>query len=281
MEDFDLINALDAKVYKLDTTNLNININDLIVKINNGFSKLICTQPECNQKAIMYIKNLGDTSTKVYWEEHTKLYENNSNHFQNLEDELKRNILILKNLEKKLIILEVQMEYIRDKDAGKYYSKYDELIEEIFKEYKSREETLSKIIQKAELINKLDIMINKDEQYESLLFVEQDSNKWEEHVLSILNMICDIRMNTETNQLLYNILELDKRAKKSEKEPKKYELNYIPEELYEKTFELCRFPTQVVDKIKEMELKMKSMAKEVIEYKKVIKIMIFSANFGD
>ena len=281
MEDFDLIDALDAKVYKLDTTNPNFNINDLIVKINNGFSKLICTQPKCNQKAIMYFKNLGDTSTKLYWEEHTKLSGNNYILLKNLDDEFKRNILILKNLEKKLIILDVQMEYIRDEDAGKHYYKYYKLKEDIFIEYKSLEETLSKIIQKAELINKHYIMINKEEQYESLLFVEQDSNKWIEHVLSILKMICDIRMNTEIYQLLNNILKLDKRAKKSEKEPNEYELNYIPEELYGKNFELCRFPTQVVDKIKEIEWKMKSMAKKVIEYKKVIKILIFSANFGD
>ena len=66
LKNIDLIESLDAIVYKLEITNELCNINDVITKVENGFSKLKCSQPKCHQNAIMYVKTDENTPAKLY-----------------------------------------------------------------------------------------------------------------------------------------------------------------------------------------------------------------------
>ena len=93
--------------------------------------------------------------------------------------------------------------------------------------------------------------------------------------MNILKIMFEINTKIEIKQILDKILKWSGRSKKSNEESKEDQIYSIPKELYGQKFELCRFPTQVLEKIKEMESKIKSMAKEAIEYQKVFKI-IFS-----
>ena len=80
--------------------------------------------------------------------------------------------------------------------------------------------------------------------------------------MNILKIMFEINTKIEIKQILDKILKWSGRSKKSNEESKEDQIYSIPKELYGQNFELCRFPTQVLEKIKEMESKIKSMAKE-------------------
>ena len=94
--------------------------------------------------------------------------------------------------------------------------------------------------------------------------------------MNILKIIFEINTKLEINQILDKILKWSGISKISKEESKKAQIYSIPKELYGKSFKLCKFSTQNFQKIKEMERDIQNMAKEAIEFQKVLK---FSANF--
>ena len=94
-----------------------------------------------------------------------------------LDEELEEGIVNLESLEKLLIILQEQMEYISNDDASKHYKAYKIVKNQINDEYQALKNTLKEITTRSERINEFEIKANQIPQYEPLSFVKPYSEK--------------------------------------------------------------------------------------------------------
>ena len=148
-KDIDFIETLDAIVYKLEITSEFWDIESVITKIENGFSKLKCMHSICQQNAIMYVKTDEDTQAQLYWEGHLRLVDAPDDVQYFLDEELEEDIEILESLGKLLMILPGQMECITNEDASKHYQAFKIVKNQIDYEFKSlRKKPLKKLQQR-------------------------------------------------------------------------------------------------------------------------------------
>ena len=73
--------------------------------------------------------------------------------------------------------------------------------------------------------------------------------------MKILKIIFEINTKLEISQILDKILKWSRESKNAKDELKVHYFNSVPKELYGKTFKICRFSTQVLEVINEMEIK--------------------------
>ena len=113
LKEVDLISVLDATVYNAKIDNKLCDVKMIISSIKKGFNNLVCTQVGCIHKAVMIHKISIDAPAELYWKEHLNLVDIINEDLYDIDAELRKDILILESLEKLLVVVQEQIEYLK------------------------------------------------------------------------------------------------------------------------------------------------------------------------
>ena len=133
-----------------------------------------CSQSECCNKAIAVSKVKSDTPAQLYCDIHAESIDLSSEELHILETELKEAIGALESMERMLLILQEQMEYMRCKDIDLDKIALERVEGQIVDEYKSLTSNLNEMMVKAKQ-STIDGSKSQALRYESFSFVKPDS----------------------------------------------------------------------------------------------------------
>ena len=177
LKKIDLINAFDAVVYRAKIDNKLCDVKMILSNVKYGFNQLMCTQSDCSKKAIMWYKRKNDTPAELYCEEHSDLIGPSSEGQHYFDSELKKDRKTLKSLERLLVVVQEQMEYLKSENTNKETAAYSNIKEKLEEEYEDLKNTLNDMTVKAKQITTKKTKTNKLPKYELLSFVMPDSEK--------------------------------------------------------------------------------------------------------
>ena len=182
MKKIDLVKALDAIVYRVKITNQLCNVKEIIVNLEHGYNKLTCTQHECSDKAIAGLKINEDSPAELYCKTHSSSVDPLSEGYRDLNSELKKSKFTLKSLERLLVVVEEQMEYLRSKEINKDIATYNKVKEQLDEVYNGLSGILNEMMMKAKRIIMKQGKISKGSKYDDLSFVKSDYEKWKSYI---------------------------------------------------------------------------------------------------
>ena len=269
LKDIDLIMALDAVVYRAKIDNKLCNVKMIISSVKYGFGQLKCIRSGCSEKAIMCHKRNNDIPADLYWEKHSNLVDPLSEDLHYFDAELKNDLSILKSLEKLLVVLQEQMEYLISENDNKDMSEYSSIKEKLDEEYGVLKNTLNDMTVKAKQIVEKEAKTDRARQYEPLSFVKSDSEKWIQSILRVFRLVFEANMKPEIEVKLKAILNWSAGIEQYKEEFKSSSIYSIPDDIYGKEFKLCKIPIQTLKKLKELEKRVQNLAKAAISYQKV------------
>ena len=161
------------------------------------------------------------------------------------------------------------MEYLIADNPNKDMVAYSSIKERLLEEYENLKNTLNDMSVKAKQIATEEIKTIWTLRYEPLSFVKLDSESWVKSIHEIFRLIFEVNLKLEIDEKLKTILNWSARIDQWEEEVKSNLIYSVPEEIYGKEFELCKIPTQTLKKVKELEKKVQTLAKTVIDYQNV------------
>ena len=248
LKSIDLIKALDAVVYSAKINNKLWDVKMILSSVEYGFNQLICTQSDCSEKAIMWHKHSIDTPAKLYCEEHSNFVDPSSEGQHYFDGELKKDRKALKSLERLLIVIQEQMEYLMSENSNKDMIAYSNINEKFEEEYEDLKNTLNDMTVKAKQITTNKTKTSCTPKYEPLSFVMPYSEKWIQSILGLLRLMFEANMKYETDLKLKAILNWSAGIDQYKEESKSSSVYSVPDEIYGKEFELCKIPTQTLKK---------------------------------
>ena len=269
LKNIDLTKALDAVVYRAKIDNKLCNVKVIQSSVEYGFSQLLCSQPDCSEKAIMWHKRSNDTPAELYCEEHSNLVDPSSEGQHDFDAELRKDRSALKSLERLLVVVQEQMEYLISENFNKDMVAYSNIKEKLEEEYGDLKNTLNDMTVKAKQITTKKTETSKALKYEPLSFVIPDSDKWIQSIAGLLRLMFEASMKSEIDSKLKAILNWSAGIKQYKEESKSSLFYSVPDEIYGKEFELCKIPTQTLKKVKDLEKRVQTLAKTAIAYQKV------------
>ena len=269
LKEIDLVRVLDATVYNAKIDNKLCDVKMIISSIKKGFNNLVCTQVGCIHKAVMWHKLSNDTPAELYWEKHSNLVDPHIEGQNDFDAERRKDISILESLERLLVVVQEQMEFLKDDNLKKDKIAYSSIKDMLYEKFNYLKYTLKEMSMKAQQIVTEEIKAKIKPRYEPLTFVKKDSEIWMKSIQEILRMIFEVYLKVEIDEKLKVILNWSAGINQFEEENKS-SLDYsVPKEIYGKEFELCKIPTQTMKKVKELEKKVHILAKIVIDYQNV------------
>ena len=152
LKKIDLINVFDAVVYRAKIDNNLWDVKMILSSVEYGFNQLMCNQSDCSEKAIMWYKHKNDTPAELYCEEHSNLIDPSSEGQHYFDGELKKDRKTLKSLERLLVVVQEQMEYLVSENANKDMVAYSSIKEKLEEEYGDLKNTLNDMTVKAKQI---------------------------------------------------------------------------------------------------------------------------------
>ena len=282
LRNIDLIKTLDATVYKANIDNKLCDVKIIMLTLENGFSQLRWSQHFWDEKAAMCIKSNNDAQAELLSCIESTLSGNNTEeyHFNEaglfkerevlyLFSELSNNKSMLNSLEKQLVIVQEQMEYIKWEDVRNDFTNYQKAKSKIDKEYNNLKSTLKEMTVKSQQILTKEEKADKTLRFESFSFVKLDSERWMEKIDEILKLIFEIDMTLEIKAKINTIKNWSKGISQYEEEEKYNFIDFIPDDIYGKKYELCKIPTQNLNNVKELQNKIKNMAEANLVYQNV------------
>ena len=269
LKKIDLIKALDAVVYHAKIDNKLWDVKMIISSVEYGFSQLICSQSDCPEKAIMWHKRSNDTPAVLYCEEHSNLVDPLSENQHYFDGELKKDKKTLNSLERLLVVVQEQMEYLISENANKDMVAYNNITEKLEEEYEDLKNTFNDMTVKAKQITTNKTKASKAPKYEPLSFVMPDAEKWIQNILLILRLIFEANMKSEIDSKLKAILNWSAGIDQYKEESKSSSVYSIPDEIYGQEFELCKIPTQTLKKVKDLQRRVHKLARAAIAHQKV------------
>ena len=198
LKNIDLTKALDAVVYRAKIDNKLCDVKMILSSVEYGFSQLFCTQPDCSEKAIMWHKSSNDTPAGLYCKEHSNLVDPSSEGQHDFDGELRKDRSTLMSLERLLVVVQEQMEYLISENFNKDMVAYSNIKEKLEEEYEDLKNTLNDMTVKAKQITTNKTKTSKAPKYEPLSFVMPDSNKWIKSILELLRLIFEATQNSKT-----------------------------------------------------------------------------------
>ena len=277
LKKIDLIMALDAIVYRAKIDNKLCDVKMILSSVEYGFRLLMCTQSDCSENAIMWYKSKNDTPAELYCEEHSNFIDSSSEGQHYFESELKKDRKALKSLERLLVVVQEQMEYLIGENSNKDMVAYNKIKEKLEEEYGILKNTLNDMTVKAKQITTKKTKTSKAPKYELLSFVMPDSDKWIKSILGILRLMFEASMKYEIDSKLKAILNWSVGIDQYKEESKSSSVYSVSDEIYGKEFELCKIPTQTLKKIKDLQKRVHKLARAAIAYQNV-GISYFSLN---
>ena len=199
-------------------------------------------------KAISCLKQNESISTDFFCKEHSYFVNTDCEGYHDLNSELTTNKSTLKSLERLLVVVEEQMEYLRSKEVDKDTATYNQVKGQLDKKYKDLTSVL-----KETSINGQRIVINQEKfdnnlKYDCLSFVFTNWEKWKNYIMDIFRIIFEVNMKSEIEAKLQTLLLWSREVyvdEEDEKEQEKYTiLDSVSSKIYGKTFKLCKIPIQ-------------------------------------
>ena len=269
LKSIDLIKALDAIVYRAKIDNKLWDVKMILSNVEYGFNQLLCTQSDCSEKAIMWLKRSKDTLAELYCEEHSNLVDPSSEGQHDFDGELIKDRSALKSLERLLVVVQEQMEYLISENVNKDIVAYSNIKEKLEEEYEDLKNTLNDMSVKAKQITTMKTKISQASKYELLSFVMPNSDKWIKSIIGLLKLMFEANMKSEIDSKLKAILNWSVGIDQYREESKSSSVYSVPDEVYGKEFELCKIPTQTLKKIKDLQKRVHKLARAAIAYQKV------------
>ena len=169
LKNIDIAMALDAIVYRAKIDSKLCDVKMITSSVEYGFNQLKCTQSCCSEKAIMCYKRSNDIPAELYWEKHSNLVDPLREGLHDFDAELRKDKSILKSLERLLVIVQEQMEYLESGNANKDMIAYCDIKTKLDEEYRNLKNTLRIMTVKAKQVFWKEIKNLKTPQYELFL----------------------------------------------------------------------------------------------------------------
>ena len=251
LEKLDLIKNLNAIVYHAKINNQLCNIQEIIANVEYGFSQLKCSNHGWSEsKVVKILKIDNDSSTKFYCINHLKEADSSSEGYHDVDIELKNIKQALNSLEKLLIVLQDQMEYLKSEDSNKDTKAYNRIKDQLDDEYSNLINSLNSITTKSKQIVVKGTKTSKISNYDNLCNIKSESENWISNILRIFQIIFEVNLKSEIESKLQSLLGWSRENREFEEETKFSSDFSSPNEIYGKDFELCKIPTQHLQKIK-------------------------------
>ena len=110
---------------------------------------------------------------------------------------------------------------------------------------------------------------NKAHKYELVSFVKPDSERCRKSILQVLRIISEINMKSKIESKLNMFLNWSENINEIYEDEMEDLDSSISNKIYGKTFELCKIPTQNLEKMKLLEQRVQALAKTAITYQQV------------
>ena len=236
MRSSSLIEILKGKEYEILTERM-LNANKIINKIQNSLENLKCWVKDCSHKAILIYAD--ENIDQIYCSAH----EDATKHLTEaiiFENEFNKWKPALRNLEKRLLFLQVKMIIIRSQNNEEnLYKKILEDLESKLKDIKNIITTMKKKIRSLTKLFNSETEINgkKISKYRSLSFIQDDCEKCSKIIHEILLAIFETSLGRQIELLIYV---LDNASKGTELDDESKFNSYIevPDEIYGKTYKM-------------------------------------------
>ena len=215
-----------------------------------------------------YVKVEEDDIAELFCQKDLKKVDPFSEDQYELNSELNKHIKILKSLENMLIVYQEQMEWVKSPESRIDIKIFNKSKGQLDEECDNLKRILSDMTVKAKQIISEEGNTNKAHKYELVSFAKSDSERCQKSILQVLRIISEINMKPEIESKLNMFLNW------SENINEIYEFDdldsSISNKIYGKTFELCKIPTQTLEKMKLLEKKrVQILAKTAITYQQV------------
>ena len=216
-----------------------------------------------------YVKVEEDDIAELFCQKHLKSVDPFSKGQHDLNSELNQHIKKLKSLENMLIVYQEQIEWVNSPESRKDIAIFNKFKNQLDEECESLTSILSDMTVKAKKIIGEEGNTNKAHKYEVVSFAESDSERCRKSILQVLRIISEINMKPEIESKLNMFLNWSENINEIYEEEKEDLDSSISNKIYGKTFELCKIPTQNLEKIKLLEKKVQTLAKTAITYQQV------------
>ena len=248
LKNIDLTKALDAVVYRAKFNNKLCDVKMILSSVEFGFSQLMCTQSGWSEKAIMWNKSTDDSLAQPLCKDHSNLIYSPSKDRHDFEAELRNDSSALFSLQRLIVVVQEQMEYLISENSNKEMVEYSKIKEKLEKEYEDLKNTLNVMNVKAKQITTKETKTSKALKYEDLTFVIPNSNKWIKSIQELLKLMFEANMKSEIESKLKAILNWSSRIDQYNEESKSSSVYSVPDEIYDKELELCKIPIQTLKK---------------------------------
>ena len=119
IKNIDLVKTLNAVVYHAKITNKLCDMKEVIENVEDIYEQFSWTQNCCGNKAISCLKQEESSLTYFFCKEHSYIVDSKSSDYHDLDRELSNTISDLKSMERLLVVVEEQMEYLKSKEINK------------------------------------------------------------------------------------------------------------------------------------------------------------------
>ena len=267
IEGIDLVKFLKAKGHSYFPKRI-VNSKNIIKTIEYWLQYLYCSVKDCPYNAI--ITYSGESSDQIYCQAHA----DPTKHFTEpivFRNELTESELFLHELEKELLYVQAKIIIAKSENAeDKSYESIIEdldsklsIIKSILNTMKGKVENLKEKFNTKKVTNK-----NEEFKYRSLSFIKQDCEKCSEINKEILAIISKTSLKKKI-ELFIQALDNECKEIQLDEEFKSWPYLEVPDEIYEKEFNILKVPLQSKILINNFEKKIKNSFKIIETNQKV------------
>lgn len=273
LKKLDLLEFLNAEAYSVSIHTDFCDIKDIIRIVQNCYEKLTCTQPDCQENAIMYLKANDDTPAELFCDSHIKSSNHSTGELTDIETAKKKTLSKIESLEKMLILLQEHFGYTNYQENHNTDFSFDKLQNIIKDDFESLREDLNQFTEK---VKHLENLATEDEsllRYESFSFISEYFKRSLKRIKSILKKIYSMNIKFEVESKINAILDSTKvQDFVDDDEPKHKKFASVPEDIYSNT-KLCKIPVQNYNKLMDLAELVAVVASQANKPQKVLYIL--------
>ena len=188
------------------------------------------------------------SESKLFWETHLEYIDVSDKNLCSLDGELDKWKLILKVLEKQIVVVQERYHYLFNENTVR-----DEIMFKNYKDILEQEINNLKVILGSIKLRARELSFKQD--LKSFIFIKIASEKWKEGILKILRIIYDILLKPLAEYLIQIIINETEEEEKYEGENLMNTAGWVPNKIYEKKCKLFSIPFQSSKRIDELQQK--------------------------
>ena len=245
-----------------------IDTNDIINSIRDYQQNLTWKHYECPNKATQaFIKENGDL---MFCDAHANLAGHQTIPVK-FANELSSSEDILNSLEKHLVLLQVEIAFIKSEKSENRSDLFEDMMKELDRNYKALENNLSNKMNKVMSITKnakSEAIKKENSKYESFDFINTEWDKSNQMIIEILSIITKMQIFYKTNYIIQHMLN-ESTGLQNEEEFKVISENKVPDWIYDKEYTMIDTFIQPKSEISRIDTEIKNWAKYIENNDKV------------